>query len=357
MCAPPGRRSKRLRLKWIVPSFSGPRSLTSLPPRPLCDFTRTLLLPCCRRRICPSSPSRASSPIYTAVSRLAEAPRDRLVISRLSWVQNLSKCSDSEDESDDDLPTMDVDGRPIYPLPGRIALQDAAPVYRTRAAMRAAGLSPVSSPAPVFRTRRSAAASVSSAVAVTVTPAQRHTPRAKGPRATKCQAMEDASSSDSAPVPVPSISSPAAEKLSPASNDNTVPARLQKLLDLGCTLVGSRTVACYFPTCEHMCAYGDMGRHIQIHDRIAAQCFCEGCPRSFARLDSLTCHTKSRNGENFTPERKAFLKNVFEALPLVVRKRVECNYGHPDNLPVQEMNKKLDALFNQLFTAFRKAKA
>jgi hypothetical protein len=33
--------------------------------------------------------------ILTAVSRSAEAPRDRLVISRLSWVQNLSKCSES----------------------------------------------------------------------------------------------------------------------------------------------------------------------------------------------------------------------------------------------------------------------
>ncbi|KAJ7754713.1 hypothetical protein B0H14DRAFT_2979108 [Mycena olivaceomarginata] len=169
--------------------------------------------------------------------------------------------------------------------------------------------------------------------------------------------MEDASTPDSAPVPVPSISSPSAKKLSPASNDDTVPAGLQKILDLGCTLAGSKTVACYFPTCDHTCAYGDMGRHIQIHDRIAAQCFCDGCPRSFARLDSLTRHTKSRNSGHFTPERKAFLKKVFEALPLVVRKRAECDYGHPDNLPVQEMNKELDALFNQLFTASRKAKA
>ncbi|KAJ7754731.1 hypothetical protein B0H14DRAFT_2979143, partial [Mycena olivaceomarginata] len=139
---------------------------------------------------------------------------------------------------------------------------------------------------------------------------------------------EDASSSNSAPVPVPSISSPSAKKLSPASNDDTVPAGLQKILDLGCTLVGSKTVACYFPTCDHTCAYGDMGRHIQIHDRIAAQCFCDGCPRSFARLDSLTRHTKSRNSGHVTPERKAFLKKIFEALPLVVRKRAECDYGH-----------------------------
>ncbi|KAJ7867009.1 hypothetical protein B0H14DRAFT_2732159 [Mycena olivaceomarginata] len=60
---------------------------------------------------------------------------------------------------------------------------------------------------------------------------------------------------------------------------------------------------------------------------------------------------------HFTPERKVFLKKVFEALPLVVRKRAECDYGHPDNLPVQDMNKELDALFNQFFIASRKVKA
>jgi hypothetical protein len=255
----------------------------------------------------------------------------------------------SEDESDDDLPTMNVNERPICPLPGRTALQDAAPVYRTRATMGAAGFSPVSSPPPAFRTRRSATAGASSDVAVTVTPAKRRAPRAKGPRATKCRAREDTSSSDSAPVSVPSISSPSAKKLSPASNNDTVPAGLQKILDLGCTLVGSKTVACYFPACEHTCAYGDMGHHIQIHDRIAEQCFCGGCPHSFACLDSPTRHTKSRTSGHFTPERKVFLKKVFEALPLVVCKRVECDYGHPDNLPVQDMNKELYVVLRLLF--------
>jgi hypothetical protein len=161
--------------------------------------------------------------------------------------------------------------------------------------------------------------------------------------------MEDTSLSDSAPVPVPSNSSPSDKKLSPASHDDTVPAGLQKLLDLGCTLVGSKTVACYFTTCDHTCAYGDMGRHIQIHDCIAAQRFCDGCSRSFACLDSRMRHTKSRHSGHFTPERKVFLKNIFEALPLVVRKRAECDYGHPDNLPVQDMNKELYVVSRLLF--------
>jgi hypothetical protein len=92
-----------------------------------------------------------------------------------------------------------------------------------------------------------------------------------------------------------------------------------------------------------------MGHHIQIHDCIAAQCFCDGRPHSFACLDSLTRHTKSRNSGHFMPEWKVFLKKVFEALPLVVRKHVECDYGHLDNLPVQEMNKELYVVSRLLF--------
>jgi hypothetical protein len=103
-----------------------------------------------------SDPFLEPEPVYTVLDVLDKA-------ATLLQDLSLAGAAHNAEESDgnDDLPTMDVNECPTGPLPGWTALQDAAPVYRTCAAMCAAGLSPVSSPAPAFRAHHSAAVGAS----------------------------------------------------------------------------------------------------------------------------------------------------------------------------------------------------
>ncbi|KAJ7756532.1 hypothetical protein B0H14DRAFT_2635127 [Mycena olivaceomarginata] len=93
----------------------------------------------------------------------------------------------------------------------------------------------------------------------------------------------------------------------PLDND-IVPQKYWYLLEMGCTPTPSGGLHCYSPVCTQVtknCA--DMDRHVKKHRRAEAQVFCSGCPKTFARKDSLERHVLRKGSLHTTPQRRALL--------------------------------------------------
>ncbi|KAJ7176920.1 hypothetical protein C8R46DRAFT_1246110 [Mycena filopes] len=101
---------------------------------------------------------------------------------------------------------------------------------------------------------------------------------------------------------------PVASTSDTSTPDIIVPRNYMYLVLLGCTPTPSGGMRCHKTGCPQVTLnFADMGRHVLTHDRATAQLFCRGCPKTFARIDSLRRHLKKKGSSHTTRARRALL--------------------------------------------------
>ncbi|KAJ6513605.1 hypothetical protein C8R47DRAFT_616035 [Mycena vitilis] len=254
--------------------------------------------------------------------------------------------------------------RPLCPLPGRPIPQGSA----LSTASRAARASPAVAVIPTATVSNAAPPSASK---------KRKATRAAGPAASQRRAVGEATTTR---LSVPCIPTPIPDSLRIKNRESipylvgitddglplvpgyeNVEYRFHGLFRLGCTAPAldkdlnelKGMAQCY--ACEHYGAFADMWRHVLTHQRPMSEVFCSGCPRSFARGDSLKRHAKRKGGAHSSAARKAFLADTFEKLPEIIERR-RAHAAFPV-VTVKKFNLQLDKTFTDLYAVHCKTLA
>ncbi|KAJ6481424.1 hypothetical protein C8R47DRAFT_588291 [Mycena vitilis] len=134
--------------------------------------------------------------------------------------------------------------------------------------------------------------------------------------------------------------------LSRPANAGSLSESYYPFLRLGCTQ-GAGGVTCNIGGCKRTTkCFGDMSRHVPAtHFRVETdrKYACDGCPRSFARQDSLARHNRN-NPTHSSADRQSLLKAFNRTRP-VIGMRAACA---SDKYSIMVLNNGLYNLFNKL---------